>query len=441
MTVVSSATSGRRRIWLIATTAFLAGILVVCAGIGLAAWLGYAHFIKAASLADPPENPFPTSTSHIVVLGDSFASGEGARGFWTDSGSCHRSWQTYGYMIASQYKDGLTFPACSGAVIDDLERSNGSIPAQLSVFQGAPKPVAVLVQISGNDVGFGDLVLGCLKATYGLSSTPCADDGFQSRLPTVEPRLVQLYRAVKQKANGAPVFVMGYPDPFGPNYCTASELTPGDWQYVSTSFIPALDFMIQDAAKQAGVHYVDLLTAFTGFGVCELPVGEAALNTVSYLSLLARHDSFHPSAIGQLLMAVRIESVLRDYNLTPPAEAPLSRTGYEALTGKPSPASTVPSQSVQKNPSADTSPCKAGSPPTTDYPISNSTPVIVLSGTAPSSVICYRPDGGSWQEAVSTAQGSALIAIPPGGKSRVEVILRDKLGSWSRQVYARTSQP
>jgi lysophospholipase L1-like esterase len=424
---------------IVALIAFVGGVLVTAGVIGLVAALGYAHWIAPASQADPPENPFPTSAHDVVVLGDSFASGEGARGFWSDSGNCHRSWQTYAYMIANLYKDGLIFPACSGAVIDDLEKANGSIPAQLSALQGGTKPVAVLVQVSGNDAGFGDLVLNCLKATYDLTSTPCADDDFLARLPAVEPRLVQLYRMVKDGAKGAPVFVMGYPDPFGPTYCTASELTPTDFTYVSTDFIPTLDGMVQTAAQAAGVHYVDLLHAFSGFGVCQLPVGEAAINTISYLSLLARHDSFHPSAIGQLLMAVQIESVLRDYGLPPPEET-VSSQDYKELTGKAAPAATVPSQSAVANPAPDTSPCHAGTPQTTTYPLPKSSAAVAVSGVAANSTVCYRVNGGSWQEINATAQGGLFLGVPSDPGSKIEIVLKDKLGSWSREIYVRSSK-
>jgi lysophospholipase L1-like esterase len=438
--------------WIALVVAFVAGLAVAALVIVLVAAAGYAHWISPASQADPPENPFPSATSDFVVLGDSFASGEGARGFWSDSGTCHRSWQTYAYEIASEYKDGLVFPACSGAVISNLENANGPIPSQLSVLSAAPKPAAVLVQISGNDVGFGTLVESCIKATYHASSVPCSDNNLLTRLPAVETRLEQVYTMVKKDAHGAPVFVMGYPDPFGTTYCTASELTPGDFNYVSTVFIPKLDNMIQHAASDTGVHYVNLQSAFSGFGVCELPVGEAALNTVSYFSLLTRHDSFHPSAVGQLLMAIRIEGALRDYSVPPPTDVTGAAAGAAGPTAQSPPTTSsaspqraatqpsvpVPSQSSATKPLVDSSPCQAGTPPTTTYPIPNSSPAIIVSGATPSSVVCYRANKGTWHQVTSTPQGGALLAVPTGVGSQVEVIMKDKLGSWSRDVYIRS---
>ncbi|MBV8462865.1 MAG: hypothetical protein JO368_06205, partial [Acidimicrobiales bacterium] len=86
------------RSWFKIAAVFIAGAIFALAIGGLATVVFHDHFINAATQADPPENPSPAASKSIVVLGDSFASGEGARGFWADSGSCHRSWQTYAYM-------------------------------------------------------------------------------------------------------------------------------------------------------------------------------------------------------------------------------------------------------------------------------------------------------------------------------------------------------
>lgn len=408
----------------------IATVLVVAVLAVLGGAVLYRNFFEPSAPTAPLENPFPNATSKIAVLGDSFASGEGARAFWASSAGCHRSWQTYAYTIATQYQLGLAFPACSGAVINDLDHpSSNALPAQIDMVRSNPNLRFVLVQIGGNNAHFGDLVAACLKANFHLGS-PCAGQGFLQRLPQVESQLVKIYNEVRSAANKAPVFVLGYPNPFGPNYCTASEVTQPDWAFLSKTFIPQLDDTIARAAQAAHVHYVPMLNAFAGYGLCELPVGEAALNTISYLSNLPRHDSFHPNAVGQLLMANRIDSSLRANSInTPPESTPPN----PATNGEASP---VPSAAALP-PQADSSPCHAGAPAGTLYPTSRANlDHIVLSGLLPASTVCYRTDGGAWQQVAVNAGGTLVVSAPAGATpSTLELIFQDRFKIWARSLY------
>lgn len=411
---------------------YLAGIgtvLVVAVLAVVAGAMIYRTFFESGAPTAPLENPFPKASDKMVVLGDSFASGEGARAFWTSSGTCHRSWQTYAYTIATQYQLGLAFPACSGAVINDLDHSSSNaLPAQIDMVKSSPDLKFVLVQIGGNDAHFGDLVAACLKANFRLGP-PCAGQGFLERLPQVESELVKIYDDVRTAARNAPVFIMGYPNPFGPNYCTASEVTQSDWAFLSKTFIPQLDDTIAQAAQAAHVHYVPMVDAFAGYGLCELPVGEAALNTISYLSDLPRHDSFHPNAVGQLLMANRIDSSLRTNSITPPSE---STPPNQSTNGS---ASAVP-QVVTLKPQLDSSPCHAGAPAGTLYPTSRTAIAhIALTGVLPTSTVCYRTDGGAWQRTAVNVSGDAVVSASGTNPTTVELIFQGRFKTWTRTLY------
>jgi lysophospholipase L1-like esterase len=395
----------------------------------IGAFAAYKIFYDRGSShqAEPPENPNPKATQSLVVLGDSFASGEGARQFWADSKGCHRTWQSYAYALATEYELRLVFAACSGAVTADFNnKSNGEKP-QLAQLSGA-HPEIVLVQIGGNDAKFGDLVAACLKANF-FHSKPCSAQGFDGRLGQVEKTLETTYRDVVRAAPlPARVFVMGYPNPFGPNYCTASELTNGDWKYVTTTFIPKLDAAVQEAATKIGVTYIPMLDAFKGFALCQLPVGEAALNTISYLSNEPRHDSFHPNAVGQLLFADRIAEVLRSNGFdVPPPEVPV------ATSVTTTPTATLPP--IAKPPSTlDTSPCHAGKPAATLYPVSAADLAhITVTGAVAHTLVCFRADGGAWRRTTSDATGTVVITTP--AKKTVEVVFQDLPKTWLRSVY------
>src|SRR3954452_15608606 len=67
-------------------------VAVIGVVVALLAVFVYHRSVDPASATERPENPYPKAEHRIAVLGDSFASGEGARAFWTDSKNCHRTW-------------------------------------------------------------------------------------------------------------------------------------------------------------------------------------------------------------------------------------------------------------------------------------------------------------------------------------------------------------
>ena len=422
-----------RRIHEVIIESYVAGVATVLA-VAILAGIGgamlYKTYLQPGTPTEPPENPNPSASASVVALGDSFASGEGAQSFWKSSGTCDRTWQSYAYTIASQYQLSLAFPACSGAVINDLDhQSTNSLAPQIDAVKTSTHIKFVLVQIGGNDAHFGDLVAACLKANFHLGP-PCAGQGFLDRLPNVETRLVTIYGEVRNAAHGAPVFVMGYPNPFGPQYCTASEVSRPDWAFLSQTFIPELDNTIAAAAQKAHVHYVPMIDAFAGYALCQLPVGEAALNTISYLSDLPRHDSFHPNALGQLLMANRVESILRANSINIPAEAP-----PEPNTPTTNPATAVPQVGALK-PQLDSSPCRAGTPLSTLYPTDAAAlSRVSLTGVLATSTICYRANDGAWHRLTANASGNAVIIAGVPQPTSVEVIFQDPYKTWTRALY------
>lgn len=111
----------------------------------------------------------------VAILGDSYSSGEGAPEY--DAGTnepynrCRRG-QTYGR--AARQSDDLKVLACSGAIIHDLLLPHGEhrtgpsesdplLGSQLSQLLELGEDVDVVVlTISGNDIGFTDIVRSCV---------------------------------------------------------------------------------------------------------------------------------------------------------------------------------------------------------------------------------------------------------------------------------------
>ncbi|MDR2379673.1 MAG: VWA domain-containing protein [Bifidobacteriaceae bacterium] len=114
----------------------------------------------------------------VVILGDSYSSGEGAGNYVAgtdDAGNhCHRSFNTYvAQTLGDEYVDII---ACSGAIVADyLNPSHDNLVVaqhvRLIVLQQDQPIGGVLLTMGGNDALFGDIVLACLikdSCSYNL---------------------------------------------------------------------------------------------------------------------------------------------------------------------------------------------------------------------------------------------------------------------------------
>jgi lysophospholipase L1-like esterase len=246
------------------------------------------------------------SAENVVILGDSYSSGEGSGGYYADtntmSNPCHRSPNTYGRDL---WED-RTILACSGAIVEDFYSNQyGGVPPQLDQFEALNTPPdLVLMSIGGNDAGFKSVILNCLSVgnchekrevaqvecestasnlvsgqdlfdlQAGFGTTFCYEDrGSFADIKAAEvaglrQRLVEVYVAVDRAANTparlaarngevAPVVVMAYPLPV-PNpdqFERILELCPdqmafGEWKWVN-QFHGQLTAVIREAVAEA----------------------------------------------------------------------------------------------------------------------------------------------------------------------------------------------
>ncbi len=302
-------------------------------------------------------SPSPTADPGaplIVAVGDSFISGEGAKTYLAGTNnpgnSCHRANTGYPYLVATARQARLVNASCSGAVIRDFEEPQypdspdttyGGLPQMEAL--AAPRitpdgPVepgsidVVLLSISGNDAGFGEVVRTCLN-TNCLRYEP----EWMARLETLQPQLAAFYPKIKDAAQGARVLVVPYPDPLVVGDCVRG-LSTAEAEFLINRFLPRLNLLITFAAEQAGLEVVDSQDAFAGARNCEpgVTADGATMNTID----LGRagngpgdvvRGSFHPRELGHRLLA----KVVLDHLQQPPTADPLGCQPFGCPPGPP----------------------------------------------------------------------------------------------------------
>ena len=242
------------------------------------------------------------SAVNYVALGDSFSSGEGNPPFFagTDGPSdyCHRSPQAYSQVLGAAFGLQPKFYACSGAVTDNITTtSKDGEPPQIQE-PGVDTTAGLLTMtIGGNNAGFSDILTSCIEQKVkadlhnavigpvgiwlGLGLDPsCADSGSfvdsaNTRIDNVFHPVKDTYKALLGQVSktGTSVIVADYPhlfpDSSSEQSCLALSLflTAADQQYFNTAG-DRLDGVLQTAAGQAGVNFVDVRSIFAGHGVC-----------------------------------------------------------------------------------------------------------------------------------------------------------------------------
>lgn len=167
----------------------------------------------------------------LVILGDSYSSGEGAGPYLPESTkaveACHRSSRTYLVPVLDAGGIPVDILACSGAVTGDLTADDRG---DLSAWRAAPQlrqlaeldrvPGAAVLTAGGNDLGFADIVFACL-------TSPCNTEdwwmkAYFAKAAWLGEPLTNAYIDVWKTLNSremlarrdgeaAPVIVLGYP--------------------------------------------------------------------------------------------------------------------------------------------------------------------------------------------------------------------------------------
>jgi hypothetical protein len=227
--------------------------------------------------------PAATGADRYVALGDSFSSGVGT-GSYTLSSSCRRGVFAYPWLVAQQRANtSLTFVACSGATTSSLMSSQiASVTADTAI---------VTVTIGGNDIGFSNLIVQCT-----LANCSSALDSTRASLATfLGPRLDTVYTAIRSRALGASVVVLGYPRIFSTASCFGTLGISSTERAKANELADAIDTLSSARATAAGVTYRSALASFSGHAVCS---GSPWLNG---LNLFNTVESYHPNRNGNSL--------------------------------------------------------------------------------------------------------------------------------------------
>ena len=343
-----------------------------------------------------PDNP---AKLDYLALGDSYSSGEGDTERNNATGQkyyrqltdvnedkkqgipgekCHISTRSYPYKLA-QYM-GLKQTgtrqwdtvACGGATIYDLNGSNSGgydgqndrlrdyadkntlqkmalnemIPGRVKQIEFVKKyqPKVITLTAGGNDAGFGEKLKACL-GWRSLNDCTWAKTEWRSRLKNdlldQFDRLRSLYNELKIASNnkskiyvlGYPQFVNGAPDAQCRN---TFSLNPREREMITNS-VTYYNSIIRQAAKAAGVKYVDVENAFDNHWLCgDNDSHVTAITNIFGANGNEQQESFHPNAKGHADIARAFKKELGGVN---PANYKICKNG----------ATTCPDNSATKD--------------------------------------------------------------------------------------------
>ena len=289
-----------------ALTAVAGGSLLVIALSGTAG----AGVTGPLGAAGPP---------HYVALGDSYTAGPLVPGQTGSPAGCLRSDHSYPFLVAAGTgAAAFTDVSCQGATTTDMTHSQsvplGTNPPQDNALSAAA--TLVTLQISGNDIGFSDIIIHCttLSLTNPFGS-PCKNhytsggtDRLRAKIAAAAPKVAADLQGIHAGAPNARVVLVGYP-------VILPDSGDGCWPLVPIAFgdVPylrgvekALNSMLATEAAANNATFVDTYPASIGHDVCRAP----GTKWVEGLIPTSPAAPFHPNRLGEQGMARQVLAVL-----------------------------------------------------------------------------------------------------------------------------------
>jgi lysophospholipase L1-like esterase len=250
--------------------------------------LPLASVLAGTALVLAMAQPAAAAGPSYVALGDSFASGVGARTYYTASAGCYRSPRSYPALVAARSGLRLTFAACAGArTADVLERQAPSLRGSTAY---------VTLTIGGNDLGFVRVLTTCARPGW-LGNCRKAVERARRTLRTALPgRLDTVLATIRSRSPHARVVVTGYPRLFGEEDCSALTFFSGSERRRLNAATDELDAVIRARARAAGLRYVSPAADFRGHAWCD---DDAWVNGASNPVV----NSYHPNLRGHAAYA------------------------------------------------------------------------------------------------------------------------------------------
>lgn len=303
----------------------------------------------------------PTRLDYLA-LGDSYSSGEGD---FSIGGShdnfmphtdklgpprelCHLSKTSYPYLLRDAYaidSDKMKSVACSGAKTIDVVASLGDYQGQgdrladvdnIESYRSAAinefipgripqiefvrkyKPRVISVGIGGNDAGFADELLKCVKDPLEECAVAAnlnnAREQVGQGIMNNFSKLTALYRELREASPESIIYAIGYPqfikDAASPCLLNGAFVSQSERHFISEA-VKQMNAVIQNAAVAQGVQYIDIEDSLVGGRLCEGVTKNYVTGVRSqfYQSIYnedLRTFLYHPNADGHQKIADRI---------------------------------------------------------------------------------------------------------------------------------------
>jgi lysophospholipase L1-like esterase len=255
-----------------------------------------------------------TAGGRVVALGDSYTAGgllPGAPGAVPPG--CLRSTDAYPVLVARALGQPLTDAACASAGVKNITQPQktylGTNPAQLSAL--APADTLVLLTLSGDDIGFLNVLQECVKLSFTAPwGSPCQShyaaggaDQLAAAVTAEAPKMARALADIRTRAPRARIVVVGYPDlfPQSGGCWPVVPITDGDVAYLR-GIEDKINAMLAVDAVSAGAMFVNTYAPTVGHDFCTAE----AVRDVEGLIPGSLALPFHPTARGQSAMAAAV---------------------------------------------------------------------------------------------------------------------------------------
>jgi lysophospholipase L1-like esterase len=251
---------------------------------------------------DPPGRPL--RRVQAVVIGDSTAAGAGlALAPGATARACGRSAYSYAADLSSVNRWRVLNLACASATISHgllgPQVHNGvRLPPQLAQAERASRASVIIVSVGADDLNWAAVLRYC-------SVTPNCNDRatqayFQQQLASFSKDYLDLLSRLAALPAHPQVIINRYYNPFGtqPGCLAPRGLTTANLQTL-TSRLATLNAVLARGAAQ--FRFLSPQPDFTGHELC---------SPLPYVQGLGAAAPFHPTAAGQLAIALADQAVL-----------------------------------------------------------------------------------------------------------------------------------
>jgi lysophospholipase L1-like esterase len=243
----------------------------------------------------------------VVVMGDSTAAGDGLPSLPGASGTaraCGRSAESYAADLSAANGWKILNLACDGATISNgllgpQTQGGQTLQPQFAVAERAARAAVIIVSVGADDLNWAAELRYC-------STTPnCGDKAttayFQQQLASFSKNYLDLLSRLAAFPSHPQVIINQYYDPFGsqPGCLGPAGLTTANLA-ILTSRLDTLNTVLARGAAQFG--FTSPQPDFSGHQLC---------TPQPYVQGLDAPAPFHPTAAGQLDIALTDQAVLR----------------------------------------------------------------------------------------------------------------------------------